>query len=372
MKIGIITLRLYTNYGGILQAYALQTILKRMGYEVSHIEKEFKPYIPPIWKRPLLFFKRMLINFIENKKLVFSYGVNNKREIFGLYTFDFIHKYLHIVEYSDFSEIQEAEYDVLIVGSDQVWRPKYFYTKEIYNAYLKFAKKWNIKRIAYAASFGTNDWEYSNKQTVECAELIKLFDSVSVREKSAVNLCENKFGIKAIQVLDPTMLLECDDYIRLFKNLNIPKNTGNLYCYFLDETEEKKQLIRIISEEKNLTPFYVKPKSNNSNSNIEDIKQPPVEMWLRGFYDAEYVITDSFHACVFSILFQKPFIVYNNAKRGSERFESLLSMFGLQSCLINDISEIKCVPEPNWSRINCIIKKYREKSIKFLLTSIDN
>lgn len=373
MKIGIITLPLYTNYGGILQAYALQTMLKRMGYEVNHIEKTFKPYVPSIWKRPMIYLKRYIINLIRNKKLFYHTNTNRKeREIIGQYTFDFIHKYITIVEYSDFSEIQETKYDVLIVGSDQVWRPKYFYTKEIDNAYLKFAKDWDIKRIAYAASFGTKEWEYSEQQTIKCSELIKKFNSVSVREKSAVNLCNDKFGIKAIQVLDPTMLLESKDYIRLFRDLNIPKNKGNLYCYFLDETEEKKELIRIIATEKNLIPFYVKPQNNNPNSNSEVRIQPPVEMWLKAFYDAEYVITDSFHACVFSILFQKPFIIYNNVKRGSERFESLLSMFGLQSCLINGISEIKNVKEPNWEYINNIIKQYREKSINFLLTSIGN
>lgn len=373
MKIGIITLRLYTNYGGILQAYALQTILKRMGYEVNHIEKVFKPYVPPIWKRPIIYLKRYIINLIKNKKIFLHNSVNKKeRNIIGRYTFDFIHKYITIIEYPDFAEIPKSEYDVLIVGSDQVWRPKYFYTKEIGNAYLKFAKRWNIKRIAYAASFGTKDWEYSDQQTIECSELIKKFDSVSVRESSAVNLCNDKFGIKAIQVLDPTMLLESEDYIRLFENLNIPKNKGNLYCYFLDETEEKKELIKIIAATKNLIPFYITPPNNSPNSNSEYKIQPPVEIWLRAFYDAEYVITDSFHACVFSILFQKPFIIFNNVKRGSERFESLLSMFGLQSCLINNISEIKNVTEPNWEYINDIIKRHREKSIKFLLTSIDN
>lgn len=373
MKIGIITLPLYTNYGGILQAYALQTVLKRMGYDVNHIEKTFKPYVPSIWKKPIIYLKRYIINLIRNKKLFLHTNENRKgREIIGHYTFDFIHKYITIVEYSDFSEIQKSEYDVLIVGSDQVWRPKYFYTKEISNAYLKFAKDWNIKRLAYATSFGTKDWEYSDQQTIECGILIKKFDSVSVREKSAIDLCKNKFKMKATHVLDPTMLLKREDYINLFKCLNIPQNKGNLYCYFLDETDKKEELVRTIASEKNLTPFYVKPKSNNPNSNIEDRIQPPVEVWLRGFYDAKYVITDSFHACVFSILFQKPFIVYNNAKRGSERFESLLNMFGLQSCIINETSEIKNVIEPNWEYINDKIQQYREKSIKFLSTNIDN
>ena len=91
------------------------------------------------------------------------------------------------------------------------------------NAYLAFAKDWKqIKRIAYAASFGTDKWEYTLEETRECAALLKLFDAVSVREASAVQLCKNYFQIKAVHLLDPTLLLSKEDYLSLDGVKNTP------------------------------------------------------------------------------------------------------------------------------------------------------
>ena len=119
------------------------------------------------------------------------------------------------------------QFDAIVVGSDQVWRPKYFKDK-IENAFLDFAKSWNIKRIAYAASFGTDEWEYAPKQTKRCGELLKLFDFVSVREMSGINLCATHFDLGAKLEPDPTMLLTTEDYMRLFEVARTPKSSGTL------------------------------------------------------------------------------------------------------------------------------------------------
>lgn len=220
-----------------------------------------------------------------------------------------------------------------------MWRPKYFGLNQIENAYLKFAEGWNIKRISYAASFGTNEWEYTTKQTTECGRLLRVFDAVSVREDSGVALCERYFHVKAQHVLDPTMLLRKEDYIKLFETANTPKSKGNLLCYILDETEEKRTLIKRVANDKRLIPFRVNSEVENQQASLSEQIQPPLELWLRGFYDAEFVITDSFHACVFSILFQKPFLVCGNKKRGLSRFVSLLTMLELKENIVNDINE---------------------------------
>lgn len=363
MKIGILTLPVNTNYGGILQAYTLQTILERMGYDVHIIERKKLPLSIPLQRIPLCYGKRIVKNLLGNKSPVFyEKKYNREQPVIRQYTDRFIKKYIHLAEYNELSEIKEDDYDAIVVGSDQVWRPKYFGQDQIENAYLKFAEGWNIKRIAYAASFGTDEWEYTKEQTEKCGKLLRIFDAVSVREDSGINLCRNNFGVEAQHVLDPTMLLDKEDYIKLFEAANTPKSKGNLLCYILDETEEKKELIRRIADEKRLTPFNVKSQSDDINSPISERIQPPIEQWLRGFYDAEFVVTDSFHACVFSILFNKPFIVYGNKKRGISRFTSLLKMFGLEHVLLTDIMQYKSILKYDWKFINSVVDCKRKES----------
>ena len=102
------------------------------------------------------------------------------------------------------------EYDAYVVGSDQVWRPNY--NPFMKAMFLGITEREDVKRIAYAASFGTSKWEFSPQMTSECAVLAKKFDMITVREKSGVDLCREYFGVEATWVLDPTMLLNREDY----------------------------------------------------------------------------------------------------------------------------------------------------------------
>lgn len=363
MKIGILTLPPSTNYGGILQAYALQTILERRGHNVCLIEKQRK-YSLPLWKMPLSYGKRMLKNLLGDTFPVL-YEQKMKREIpiIRQNTDIFINKYIKRRIVENLSDISEDDFDAIIVGSDQIWRPKYLYYP-IAHAYLDFTKGWNIIRIAYAASFGTDKWEYTYRQTKRCSCLLKKFDAVSVREKSGIDLCREYFDVESVHVLDPTMLLPIEDYINLFKVINTLESKGSLLYCILDETPEKFALINKIAEEKHLKPFSVNSRVENLSAPLDERIQPPVEQWLRGFYDAEFVITDSFHACVFSILFNKPFIVIGNEKRGMSRFISLLEMFGLENRLLIDTFENNSFNEINWQKVNVILNDKRMDSSK--------
>lgn len=363
MRIGILTLPLHTNYGGILQAYALQTVLERLGHEVCLIEKKRKPLRLPMWKAPLVYGKRVLRNISGHPYPIFyEQKVNREEPITRQNTDKFIKRYIKRRIVDDFSELKESDFDAIVVGSDQIWRPKYF-NSNIEDAYLKFAEGWNIKRIAYAASFGTDEWEYTAAQTKECARLLKQFDAVSVREASGVDLCRKHFGVEARHVLDPTMLLSAEDYIRLFKAAGTPKSPGTLLCYILDETPEKTAWINQIAKERNLVPFRINSKVEDRTAPIAERIQPPVEQWLRGFHDAELVVTDSFHACVFSILFHKPFFVMGNKKRGLSRFTSLLGLFDLEDRLISTVTETDSFEtEIQWDCIDTPLNTLRQKS----------
>lgn len=369
MKIGILTLPLHTNYGGILQAYALQTVLERLGHDAYVIEKERRPLHLPLWRMPVKYARRLLRNLSGHPYPIFyEQKFNREQPIIRQYTDRFIKRHIKPATFADYSSISENDFDAIVVGSDQVWRPQCF--DEIRTAYLDFTDGWDIGRYAYAASFGTDEWEYSKRQTSACSRLLHKFDGISVREDSGVRLCQEHFGVKAEHVLDPTMLLRQADYISLFEETETPAGNGDLLTYILDDTPAKSRLVTDVAAELGLTPFKVNSKVENLNAPLAERIQPPVEQWLRGFYDARFVITDSFHACVFSIIFNKPFIAVANKGRGLSRFISLLTMFGLEQRLIDmdSLSDFKQILSnaPSWNDVNRILAERSTASLDFL------
>ena len=378
MRIGILTLPLHTNYGGILQAYALQTVLKRMGHEVVVFDTPNKAFLPPLWKLPLSFSKRIVLKFLGKTNRVFIERYNNKvRSVITQHIQPFVDTYLHRKVIRSFKDLKQEDYDAIIVGSDQVWRiiyfPRLWLGQQIENAYLDFAKNWNIKRIAYAASFGTENWEYDEEQTKKCKNLLRKFDAVSTREVDGVKLCKAKFEVDAHHVLDPTMLLSMDDYMALFQKANTPKSEGTLLNYVLDETEEIDCLINKVATDKHLVPFAVNnPFEYDDSKPLQQRIKPSVETWLRGFYDADFVITDSFPACVFSIIFKKQFVVVGNKERGMSRFESLLKSFGLEDRLVDAHCDVSTLQQIDYDNVYNIYDKLKKSSMKYLSGSLNS
>lgn len=373
MRIGILSLSLYVNYGGILQTYALQTALERMGHDVTFIQKRNWPLELKVKDMPIVYAKRIVKNLMgQHMPMLYEKIYNREAPIIRQNIEPFVRKHIRMKVVDDYRQICENDFDAIIVGSDQIWRP--LYVKHIESAFLDFAKDWNnIKRVAYAASFGTDSWEYSKSQSEHCRKLVNLFNAVSVREASAVKLCREHFGVEAKHVLDPTMLLEAADYMKLFKESNTPKSDGNLLCYILDENEEKAKIISSIAKEKHLKPFSVSARPTyRYDLPVEERIQPSVERWLRGFYDADFIVTDSFHACVFSILLRKPFLVYGNKARGMSRFVSLLEVFELQDRIVGSMSEFKKKPlnEIDWNAVNPILSVRRKEANEFLKTAL--
>ena len=374
MKIGIITQPLHTNYGGLLQNYALQQVLKRLGHEpitldqVASNRRRWKIYAGYI--KTLIYY---LIGKGNNRK--FSYYINDKYLYYIQKNTDyFIKKYINktpiLVTTKDFRRITKDEkIEVLLVGSDQVWRP--IYNDNIFDSFLDFSKGMDIKRIAYAASFGVDNWEFSRKKTDKCRDLIRLFEAISVREKSGVNLCMDYLKCKAIHVLDPTLLLDKEDYIQLVDSEKEPESKGDLFTYILDKSEEKEEIIKKVSKTLGLIPFSSMPKNPVNRRTIKNIDTcvfPSVTRWIRSFMDANFVICDSFHGAVFSIIFNKPFLVIGNEERGISRFNSLLESFGLENRMILSNSDNLSIINDSidWSRVNDVRTLLKNRSIDFL------
>lgn len=355
MKIGIYTQPLSHNYGGILQNYALQQILNRMGHHsvtIHHGKKSFfsnmkcavHNLIRPITKQPYW-------DFVPIRKL------NKSQSVFK----PFIEKHIKVTKRIEKCKprfIEKLHFDVLLVGSDQVWRPCY---NDIYNSYLAFADKIAIPKIAYAASFGVDRWEYTPIQTEKCRNLIKQFTAISVREDSGISLCKQYLNADAIEVLDPTLLLNQTDYLMLCQHIQ-PNTKKYLLTYVLDEADNKKACVAEMAKRMNLP---IKQIFGEKKASIS------IEEWLSLFRDAAYVVTDSFHGTVFSILFQKEFISLLNKGRGASRFESLLNKLQLTDRLIVDNQSIPS-GQIDWENVGDLLEKYRKESMLFLENAIKN
>lgn len=370
MKIGILTLPLHTNYGGILQAWALQTVLERMGHEVKVINY---PLVrkPSYAKSLVLYIYRNIKNRIFGDRKCCTKWYAGRLATFYIRenTDKFIIKYIHNRFVSKLNEITENEFDVFVVGSDQVWRKGYSQWRDICDSFLKFAQNWHVRRIAYAASFGKNNIdEYTECEKKVCADLLKLFEHVSVREHSGVDLCKDVFGVDTIQLIDPTLLLSKEDYNCLIDAIDLPKVEGALFKYVIDECPVINEAIDVIKANYNWKTFCVNGLLGDNNANILDRIQKPVEQWLQAFRDADAVITDSFHACVFSIIYNKPFLVFGNESRGLSRFETILRLTNLEDRLVTSKEEaiqkkhLLTIAPNVYSKLG----EYKKKSFDFL------
>lgn len=381
-KIGVLTQPLGHNYGGFLQAYALQTVLKRMGHDtkVVDIRKEesaqsWRFMLKQLVKR---FLNVILIGFLKEPFLINPskedydkiYRKNNHflaKHVERTRRYDLIKSYLDLKEY---------HFDVFIVGSDQVWRPEY--SVNMPNFFLDFLEGiQGVKRVSYAASFGVDDLSFSSENISSYSKLLKTFDAVSVRENSGVAICDEKFGVNATLVLDPTLLLNAYDYEKLIEeDERIVKLSNSLMCYVLDGSKEKDIIISKLSSELGLVPNIIHPKKEYDRLgqlDVEKSRYPSVTSWLSGFRDAEFVITDSFHGMVFSIMFNKQFLVIGNKDRGLSRFTSLLKILQLERRLICSLEDFDfSVVDDNidYQLVSNIINAEREKSFDFLVGAV--
>lgn len=347
MRIGILTLPLHTNIGGVLQCYALQTVLQRMGHEVYVLNREFGyPSFTELLNRlgsfvkcliKVLVLKRKDVRIVNPFALSYypSYPVCDNSPIEN-----FAHKYVRQTKAIRSSKVlwkyvRSHDFECLIVGSDQVWRESYSpCITDYFFGFLPSNVK--IKKIAYAVSLGTRTNPISSFNIRKCIKLAGNFDYISVRETEGVDVMKTVFGLNVTHVLDPTLLLDSHDY-EIFEKENV---CSELQTYLLYRDEVIDEIVDYIAERKNFV------RSDISTVQIKDTcVQPSVEYWLSALKHSKFIVTNSFHGCVFSILFKKDFIVILNGKRGAGRFYSLLDAFGLHHRLIMGMNDLRSKEE---------------------------
>lgn len=376
MRIAILTQALRYNYGGILQNYALQTVLRRMGHDVVTLDP--RRYRYKWWQYPVLILRHTVTRYIRGYRAVpilAEWFQDKEIRLLGTNTFKFINQYISRKEYWIIAEdVKEQDYDAFVVGSDQTWRWEYNRgMTKLTNMFLDFTKGWNVKRIAYAASFGTDEWEGDAGITKICKEAIKDFDLVTVREFSGIDICRDVFSVKAHHVLDPTLLLPKEDYMTLVERKGqLDTKEGELYLYLLDENEENKRLIKEIAETKGMTPYTYHSKVTDGlhPHTIEERIQPPIELWLKGFDQAEIVLTDSFHACVFSIIFRKQFYLYGNIQRGLVRYTSLFNQLGINNRFVRTIDDVNNMEDINYDVVYEHLRVLQDNSFHLFMNAL--
>ncbi len=304
MKIGILTHPLGSNYGGILQAWALSTYLKSQGHDVVVLNR----------RNNLSLFKRI----VKNVLIAIGYKRYANPKYVQLERF--------VIQYINYStplsaDSQMTNYvkrhglDLVIVGSDQVWRPD-FAKKYGFNYFLDFVPQ-GVKQASYAASFGLSDWGYNSEETRIIAQLLSKFVSVSVREDEAVKLCKDNLGIEVEHLLDPTLLLTNTDYDKIASGRKITE--PYTYVYWLGSEEDKQKALSMYGGQNKIVEISLR--GNAQLDSIED--------WLSYIKYSENVITDSFHGCVFSIIYHKQFNICDNFSGGNGRLSSLIKMLNI-------------------------------------------
>lgn len=367
MKIGILTLPFNNNYGGYLQAYALMTSLKQQGHDVELIYRRHNKKKTTIAENLRYFIKQLTKSAVRLKLYPLLQIPETDYRRKGKNMLTFVDKYIvpktqAIYSSDSLAKICSNQYDAVIVGSDQVWRAIYVPNVEDY--YLRFISDERIVKISYAASFGSNRPEYTEKQIAECGKLLTLFNAVSVREDSGINVVESFGWIypNLHVVLDPTLLLPREHYITLIQDVPKQKSCKSFLCYILDEKAELLEYINEFYKLLTMKPFHViGPKSS-------DCVFPSIETWLQCFNDASFVVTDSYHGVVFCILFNTPFAVYVNQHRGGDRFISLLNKLGLCNRIISSLPDVERLVNDKicWEEVNEKLSKERKKSLDFL------
>jgi hypothetical protein len=333
----IVTLTVYNNYGNVLQRYALQKFLAIQNYNFTILDLK-KDRINPNHKN------------LKN----------------------FTNKY---VQQDVFSERASKYYKAYIVGSDQVWR--HFSVNKTWKQFgiqfLDFVKYEKTKRIAYAASFGVDSLEEADINDFlfkKINPLIKKFDRVSVREKSGIQLAKKLGATKVEQVIDPTLLLESGIYSELIKEAKLKKKSSPIFYYLIQRTPLINESIYLYEQKYKGIAWGILPYSPTLTEPL-----PEVEAWLKGIRDARIVITDSYHAVAFSIIFHTDFIVFDKELGGTARIEELLKSLGLEDRLIKQDKNKKYVDNHhpiNWIEVDKKLESMQKTSAAWLINSLEN
>lgn len=359
MKIGILTFHNVTNYGGVLQCYALQQMLTSLGYDVDVIDyqnAEFKRYYSPFY-----------IPVFTLKKICYMFYSCGQRYIRNKLFQNFLDKYLVFSKKNyTIKDIKEANdiYDYIIVGSDQVWNIEL--TKNDYTYMLDFVDA--NKRISYAASFGFNKIPEGNEEKYK--NEISKFSNISVREERGKEILA-ELGIPSEVHVDPVFLLGKSEWMKIAKK-KLPYKYICVYTINVSDCYEIASKLKALT---NLEVVVIKP-DKKCPKNFKKMKYASPDDFVSYIAGAEFVVTDSFHGTAFSIVLQKQFVVSLDQRKDNRnsRLVNVLEKTNLTNRIIKSSNEIERFTKDiiDYSPVEQSINSERNRSIQYLNKGMKN
>ena len=342
-KIGIITIVDNKNFGNRLQNYALQEFIKKIGYEVETINNNV------YYNNKAKF----LINYLKfNVKKVIKKTIVNEQ-------FKKFNSYIKLSKKTITPyNTKKFKYKKFVVGSDQVWNPEFGRLSDI--DLLTFANP--NRKISYAASIGLSDLDDNSKLKVEKYLNKEQFPYLSVREESAKNIIEEITNRDDVQtVLDPTLMLDSEDWNLVSKKPEGFNEKKYILTYFLGNNEYEQQ----INELANKNDWIVINIKNNENIGPQE--------FLYLFDNAEIIFTDSFHACAFSLIYKKNFFVFDRKQNGisnmNSRIINFLAKFNLSERRLTDFKNFNLEPI-NYEDVYKVLEIEKKKSKDFFIEAL--
>ncbi|MGI6496277.1 MAG: polysaccharide pyruvyl transferase family protein [Kiritimatiellia bacterium] len=324
MNIGLFTLPFHSNYGGILQAWALQETLREMGHDPILLRQ---PGFHAAWAlQPAVVLLRAFRRWRGEKipLLARFHDARLERQIARFVQTRIRQSPILATPEERARFVRGAGLRAVLAGSDQIWRPG-ITSPAYFLDFLEGAP--GVRRIAYAASFGADHVEFG-ADTARFAGLAKRFDAVSVREEASLSVCRELFGIHADCVADPTLLLPDERY----REIASATEAGGITTYFLAGQTAFRDLAHSAAASLGMEEHAL-PSAGDFVNRLVPPAMPSVEQWLGTLVSAQCMLTDSFHGTVFAILFGKPFASLDNGT-GAGRIRSLLRVLGLDNRLL--------------------------------------
>lgn len=383
MRIGIITLYHNSfNYGGNLQAYALYKFLENKGAVVEQITYErtietgFSARLRRLFKNGPITAVKKVIKYFKYKQEDISAGIPVDAEELSVRRNAFQHFMRETIRHSeivyDQNSIHECvdDYDVFVTGSDQVWNFAWYDSAY----FLDFVDGTKKKKFSYAASFSMKELTDEQKEIV--SNSLKDYEAISVREKDAVDLLDGLTDKPVTYVVDSTLLLSQDDWDEVCAERVVDEKY--VFGYFLGSNIDVVRMAKEFAHKRELK-FVMIPfasgKYNMNEDGLADIRivDASPEKFLSLVKHAEYVFTDSFHAVVFSFIYQKQFFVFNRDKKGTmnSRIFSITELFGLEERFCDSrekesLGYVERLEDIDYTGSFEKFEELKEKSVEFL------
>lgn len=379
--IGILNLQNTMNYGAAIAAVVLQnTVQTLVGEHVCVLTLEYVPkyqgskigYIPYFVKINngwISCFRAAFRRIFKEDRRAMDQAKVIRKQKYQVFRGRFLRL---SVPYRSAKEFHDGtNWKAMIVGSDIVWHPKHISTFRREAFFFSFADGTDIKRISYAASTDSSNEVLKRYQTLYRDGLMRM-DRISVREKTNIKFLQQLTDKPIANCCDPAFLYTAEQYEEMLSTSAFQPNEEEqyMYVYVLDHNDFMVQYAKKLAEEKGMKIYFFAPKYPNMGPNAENcMTDGPAEFLARLKY-AAYVLTNSFHCCIFSLLFQKKFLSFERGKT-SIKSRDLLSEFGLLSRIVSRKSQISIEEPIDFERVKNVIGRLQKESLDFLKDSLE-